>query len=242
MATPRKLRATVERIVQHTPDVFTVTVRPDKKAPRFRAGQFLHLALDPYDPSAQWPESRVFSIANSPARRDTLTIAYAVKGKFTTRMSEELAVGREVWVKLPYGAFCLETDDVRETVLVAGGTGITPFVSFLERSCDDGCACAIRLFYGARIPELLLFDPLLEECGRKLPDFSLRLFVEEGAGRVAVGALPGRLSLERICEGVQSPESAVYYLAGPPAMIDTFREGLQARGVARENVRVDEWE
>ncbi len=53
----------------------------------------MHLALDRYDPGGFWPDSRVFSIASSPVERQRLTITYAVKGAFTTRMERELTPG-----------------------------------------------------------------------------------------------------------------------------------------------------
>ena len=98
--------------------------------PRFRAGQFLHLALDPYDPTGFWPESRVFSIASPPAQRDSVRITYAVHGQFTARMESDLAEGRQVWIKMPYGDFVIESQ--ADVVLFAGGTGVTAFTAFLE--------------------------------------------------------------------------------------------------------------
>ena len=64
----------------HGERVYTLALRPERPVPRFRAGQFLHLALDPYDPTGFWPESRVFSIASPPAQRDSVRITYAVHG------------------------------------------------------------------------------------------------------------------------------------------------------------------
>jgi ferredoxin-NADP reductase len=94
--------------------------------PNFQPGQFLHLALDPFDPAGGfWPESRVFSIASLPTDPE-LTIAYAVKGAFTRRMRAEIKTGKELWVKLPYGHFSLSASPGEEIVLVAGGTGIIP--------------------------------------------------------------------------------------------------------------------
>ena len=90
MAVVQKVRCTVERVVAHGEQVFTVTLRPERSVPRFRPGQFLHLTLDEYDPSGFWPESRVFSIASSPIHRDQVQISYAVKGRYTARMAQEL--------------------------------------------------------------------------------------------------------------------------------------------------------
>jgi ferredoxin-NADP reductase len=134
----------VERIVDHGERVYTVALRPDRPAPRFRAGQFLHLALDPYNPTRFWPESRVFSIASPPSRRDLLSISYSVKGRFTSRMEADLVEGSDVWIKMPYGDFVI--DGRRDVVLFAGGTGISAFTAFLEDLTPE--ALPVTLAYG----------------------------------------------------------------------------------------------
>src|SRR6266581_6096825 len=108
MAVTQKLDCVVERVVAHGDRVYTVSLRPKRPVPRFRAGQFLHLALDPYDATGFWPESRVFSIASPPAERDLVRITYAVHGRFTARMERDVAEGKEVWIKMPYGDFVIE--------------------------------------------------------------------------------------------------------------------------------------
>jgi ferredoxin-NADP reductase len=130
MTVAQKLRCQVARIVDHGEQVYTVELRPERPAPRFRPGQILHLALDEYDPSSFWPESRVFSIANAPAQRDLLRISYSVRGRFTARMAAELVEGGQVWIKLPYGEFVVH--DTRDVALFAGGTGVTAFTAFIS--------------------------------------------------------------------------------------------------------------
>ena len=135
MPVAQKLACTVERITAHGDRVYTVALRPERQVPRFRAGQFLHLALDGYDPSGFWPESRVFSIASASTERESLRITYAVHGRYTARMERDLSEGRSVWIKMPYGDFVIEND--RDVVLFAGGTGITGFTAFLESLTPD---------------------------------------------------------------------------------------------------------
>ena len=103
-------------VTDHGERVYTVELEPRLPVPQFKPGQFLHLAIDPYDGAGFWPESRVFSIASSPRERDRLTITYAVKGAFTTRMERELVPGASVWVKLPYGEFVIDPDQGRRPV------------------------------------------------------------------------------------------------------------------------------
>ncbi len=237
----RKLRTTVASVEDHGEDVYTVTLVPESPVPAFRAGQFLHLALDAYDPSSHWPESRVFSIANAPSNREMLRVTYTVKGPYTRRMAAEIKPGAEVWVKLPYGSFRIEPEPGREMALVAGGTGITPFISFLELACAKGCDAPIHLFYGVRKPPLALYQPLIEEAKHQLSAFSYHLFSEE-TDAMPEGATAGRLAPAQAAARVRDKENAIFYLSGPPIMIDVFRSGLTGLGIASAHIRVDDWD
>src|SRR5664280_3730978 len=159
----------VRAVTDHGEHVYTVELEPTMSVPRFRPGQFLHLALDPPQPGGFWPESRVFSIASSPRERDRLAITYAVKGAFTARMERELAPGRTVWVKLPYGEFVV--DPGTDAVLFAGGTGVTAFTAFLQ-SLQPDQAARVLLFYGARKPNLFVYGPVAAACARAVPSLA----------------------------------------------------------------------
>jgi len=244
MATPRRIPATLSEIQQHAPGLFTLILKPEGAVPRFKAGQFLHLAIDPYDPTSQWPESRVFSIASSPSRPETIRLTYIVKGQYTDRMARELTPGARVWLKFPYGSFFIEADPARETVLGAGGTGVTPFISFLEKSCDEQTAAPIRLFYGLRNLGLLTYQDCIEECLARLSGFRYQLFLEEIESGSAYLPEPvaGRLSVDAVQSRLDAPADAVYYLSGPLAMIRVLRDGLRERGIPPDRIRVDDWE
>ena len=147
--------------------------------PNFKPGQFLHLALDPFDPTIGfWPESRVFSIASMPFDPE-ITIAYAVKGSFTKRMREELTVGKEVWIRLPYGHFSLTATPDEEIILVAGGTGITPFIAFILNELKRPSGMLLKLVYGVKKTELFLFTDILTKAMSRLSGFKLFAFSEE---------------------------------------------------------------
>jgi ferredoxin-NADP reductase len=230
MAVVRKLACVVEALRDHGEHVYTVDLRAVGALPRFKPGQFLHLALDHYEPDGFWPESRVFSIASSPGERDRLAITYAVKGAFTARMEHELTPGGSAWVKLPYGEFVV--DSARDAVLFAGGTGITAFTAFLQ-SLEAERAPRVLLFYGARKPSLFVYGPLAEACAREVPSLSCSLVCEETDGRLQVGsAWPAITTLH----------DPVFYLSGPPQMLAALTAQLSGRGVAMEVIRTDAWE
>jgi ferredoxin-NADP reductase len=265
MSMPRKIRCTVESIIDHGGRVYTVDLVPAAPVPSFRAGQFLHLTVDDYDPAGFWPESRVFSIASSPKERARLRICYSVKGRYTTRMEERLSVGGEVWVKLPYGDFVIE--DSGAAVLIAGGTGISAFTAFLEALTPQDSQ-AVTLVYGARTPGLLLFQEMILAQLAAVPQLDVVFFTETAdqnfAQRIAAQpraprCLTGRISLESVLRPLTSEArslrsetsstssvpcapTSIFYLSGPPVMLTMLGTELQALGVTSERIRTDAWE
>lgn len=243
MATPIKTKCTVSSIDAHSDSVFTVKLKPARRLPRFKPGQFLHLALDSYDPTGgYWPESRVFSIASAPFDSE-IVIAYAVKGKFTLRMKEEIEVGKDVWIKLPYGHFVVLSAPDEEVVLVAGGTGITPFIPFLLKEINNPSEEKISLVYGVRRPELLIFGDVITDALANLNGFSLYAFCEDCANAVSQFPMKqGRLTMDTILRATADPTKAVFYLSGPVEMINTFKNGLKDTGINETKIHIDEWE
>lgn len=242
MPTPIKIPVIVEEVTPHGEGVESLILRPLKKCPSFRPGQFLHLALDPYDPSFNWPESRVFSIANSPTRKERLRVVFSVKGSFTRRMYDQIREGDHLYVKLPYGELTFHEDN-RGLVFIAGGTGITPFISFLEYAVDRSLSHKIALFYGFRDPEHFLFGSFLKECRTALTGFELSCFVESGEpSLVDEEAKKGIIPVGIILERARTRDTDIHFVAGPPAMITSFREKLSGAGVDSKRIVSDDWE
>lgn len=232
----QKLRCRVTEVVDHSGQVYSLALTPERPAPRFQPGQFLHLALDEYNPGDFWPDSRVFSIASSPAERECLRITYAVKGKFTGRMEAELRPGSEVWVKLPYGEFTV--DGGRDVCLLAGGTGVTAFTGFLSALGPEH-PHPVTLFYGARRPELLIYRSQVQDAARRCPNLRTVFLVEEGS---APDCLTGRIDPEQVWQTLTNPAAVTYYLSGPPVMLKTLFAELSSRGVPGGQVCMDAWE
>ena len=248
MSAPRKVRCAVESVVDHGGQVYTVNLLAAIPVPVFRPGQFLHLAIDDYDPSAFWPESRVFSIASSPRCRTRLRICYSVKGSYTGRMEKMLKPGREVWIKLPYGDF--QIDPARDTALLAGGTGISAFTAFLA-ALEPEKTSRVTLVYGARRPGLFLFKDMILAQLIRLPNLNVMFFSEEpdpcfhrqmAALRNVPHFFDGRISIDLIWSRMTDAAHYTYYVSGPPAMLKVLTADLISKGVPPEQVRSDAWE
>ena len=144
----KKYRSEVVSVDNPVAGIRTVTLRPLEKAYKYNPGQFLHLALDEYDPARPWPESRCFSMQSSPDE-EKIKITFAAKGKFTERMALELVPGKVIHVKLPYGDLFSVEHDMERSVFVAGGTGITPFLSLFTSKAFSSYR-EPKLYFGVR--------------------------------------------------------------------------------------------
>jgi ferredoxin-NADP reductase len=236
MAAPKKLSATVAGIKRHSESVIEYLFSPNSRVPSFKPGQFLHLAIDPYDPSRNWPESRVFSIANAP-ESEVIRIVISVKGRFTARMAAELKEGSTVWLKFPYGNFTFETNG-EHLVLIAGGTGISPYISLLEHCHTVNESPPISLYYGVRNEQLAIFESFLQKCKVALPQFNFTLFCEDHAENLAE-VKPGLIDIDMILNNHSGRSD--FYLSGPPVMIDEIKKRLLSHNISAGNIFIDEW-
>jgi len=224
----KKYNAEIVSILHPADGVYTVELSaqtPFKYAP----GAFLHLALDEYDPSSAWPESRCFSIQTSPEETN-IKITYAVKGRFTQRMEKELSAGKQVWLKLPFGDLFTQEHDKRNTVFIAGGTGITPFLSlFTDKSFAE--YATPFLYAGFRNSTLHFYQTELEKAKEINPALETTILYQD---------TDGMIDIERIYK--TNPDAGAFFISGPPEMIKFFKRFLLSKGVSEDRVKTDDWE
>ncbi|MFB1490751.1 MULTISPECIES: ferredoxin--NADP reductase [unclassified Thiocapsa] len=246
MAQPIRFPATVEHITRHTPDVASYRLRADKRLPRFTPGQFIHLTLEPFDPASFWPESRVFSVANAVADRCSVELTISRQGAYTSKILDQLQEGDQVWAKGPYGEFTIDpSQGYTRAVLIAGGTGITPFCAFMDAAISQ-CALPIEqvsLYYGAQTSELLIYRSLAERCAAVCTGFRVSCYVENTGDTANPCVRPGRIDLAEIMRECAEPARTAFFLSGPKAMIDSFQQALlSVHGLAPAQVLIDAWE
>jgi ferredoxin-NADP reductase len=222
----KKYKAIVEKIANPLPDIYTVSFSSGKKF-EFLPGQFLHLAIDEYDGVGQWPESRCFSMQSSPSE-SLITITFAVKGRFTKRMAAELHEGKEVWLKLPYGDLFSQAHSLNNCVFIAGGTGITPFLSLFTHESFN-LYTNPRIYLGFRSKEYNIYK---EELNRSCNSYKfVKCFYENTDGVIDIQSIFN-----------DNSNSATYFISGPPLMIKSFKNFLLSNEVEENKIRTDEWE
>ena len=245
MAQPVHFKVVVEQDEHHDANVASYRLKADRRLPRFVPGQFIHLTMNHYDPSSFWPESRVFSVANAVTDRRTLCLTIGRQGAYTNRILDEVKVGSVLWGKGPYGEFSVDgSHGYRRAVLIAGGTGITPFCAFMDAALAQGKLPVEEaiLHYGARTPELLIYRSLADRCAVQVPGFKVRYYAEEMLPGQDSDIQSGSLDVASIVADTAKLNDAAFYLSGPKLMIDAFQTQLISKhGVAQEQVLIDAW-
>ncbi len=103
---------------------------------QFQAGQSINLGLiDPPETDAKG-NRRTFSIASAPFE-DEIMIATRMRDTAFKRVLKTMPAGTKVRVQGPTGRFTLDAGDTRPAVMIAGGIGITPFISMLRQAAHD---------------------------------------------------------------------------------------------------------
>lgn len=229
----KKYLSKIESINNPFSGIYTLEFKSLGSKFKYHPGQFLHIAFDAdYDGTNQWPDSRCFSMQSNP-NEETIRITYSVKGDFTKQMKERLSVGSEVWLKLPYGDLFTQTHNKTNTVFIAGGTGITPFLSlFTHESFNE--YINPRIYLGFRSKEFNIYEQELNAV--KLRGNSVELCVP----KIFYQDVQGVINIHSIFN--DNSTSSNYFISGPPAMIKMFKKSLIEKGVPLENVLTDDWE
>lgn len=229
MANVKKYLAEVVSFKNHFENVYSAEFRSLSGKYRYLPGQFLHLALDEYDPSCGWPESRCFSIQSSPAD-ENIMITFSVKGKFTATMANELNLGKIVNLKLPYGELFQQEHSKERTVFIAGGTGVTPFLSLFSDPVFSEYKNP-KLYFGLREEKLNIYEKFLENAIKMNPGLKIIIRYQDQNGIFQINDIQ-----------IENGPGSSYFISGPQIMISAFKSGLLSAGVPESNIKSDDWQ
>lgn len=205
----------------------------------FKAGQNADYTL--IEPPETDPEgnTRSFSFTSAPFEPE-IEIATRMRDTAFKRTLASMPAGTLLELTAPMGSMTLQNDASRPAVFLAGGIGITPFVSMSRQAAHDKLPHRIHLFYSNRRPQDAPFLRELTDLQNENPNFHLIPTMTKAGEEVwdgETGYLDGAM-LKRYLDNVSTP---IYYLAGPPAMTAAMRTMLNGIGVDDDNIRSEEF-
>ena len=197
----------------------------------FKPGQAVTIFLIDPPPEAN-SRQRIFSLVSAPFEAE-LTVATRMReGSPFKRALKSLQVGAKLELKGPRGVMTLHEDRSRAAVFIAGGIGITPFMSMLRQAAHDGFDQSLLLLCSNRRQQDTPFLAELQGLERQSANFRLLARMTDRDGFVDAEAI-------RLFVG--DTAAPVYYLAGPPAMVTAMKAILRGAGVSDADVRSEQF-
>ena len=208
----------------------------------FKAGQAVDVSLiDPVEMDARGPR-RAFSIVSAP-HEGRILLATRTRDSAFKRLLCRMPIGGRVQVEGPFGSLTLQSNRSRPAVFIAGGIGITPFMSMLRDAAHRRLPQVVTLLYSNRRPEDAAFLQELQQFHRDhRGSFTLlaTMTAPQGAGQEWRGRT-GRVDAETIRSVIVEPSRPVFYVVGPPAMVSGMRDLLNGMRIDDDDIRSEEF-
>ena len=207
----------------------------------YRAGQSARLAvINPLETDMKG-NSRTFNLASAPQDAE-LMIATRLRGSVFKRTLQMAPVGTVFRIGEAGGALVLHKNPLRPAVFLAGGIGITPFLSILRHAAYAALPHQIYLFYSNPRPALAAFLPELRAVQQSNPNCHVVATVTtaEGSMQSWTGER-GRIGRELLERHLPDLTAPIYYLAGPPAMTTEMLDVLEQNGVCDDDIKSTEF-
>ncbi len=205
----------------------------------FLPGQFVRMTLDVPNPDERG-NSRTFSIASSPLEKDYLMITTRIIQSAFKKTLANLTPGVEVKFFGPNGRFVFDENETKPHIFLAGGIGITPFRSMLVFAAAKNLSTRITLFVSFSKIEEVAFHEKLTGISGDHPNIKTIYTVTHSEGSSWQGET-GRISEELIKEYCPDFSTSLFYISGPPAMVDGMIEIVKNLNVPDDQVRKEKF-
>jgi ferredoxin-NADP reductase len=207
----------------------------------FRAGQSIELTLLGARADGSDCLTHTFSIASSPFVEELL-VATRMRDSAFKRALSILPLGTHVNLSGPMGSFTLHHNATQPAVFLAGGIGVTPFLSMLFSAAVDKARHPIVLFYANRYLEDAAFMDALWDLESSSTSFRFvpTLTRIDGTPRGWQGEV-GHIRSEMLSKHVSNLRGLIFYIAGPPTMVAGARRMLVDAGVEQDDMRTEEF-
>lgn len=224
----RRYRYVVQRLDVLGGNVVQMGLTPQAKPMSYRPGQFVFIRFL-HAHSAVSGEWHPFSISSHPSDGE-LELSIKALGDYTSRMAA-ISIGTVAEIEGAYGRFGYTSARAKQQIWIAGGIGITPFLSMLRSIPDD---THVDLYYSVKTSsEIINWDRFYHTAMSR--PHNLRVIPYIGDKQ------PGYLDatyIEKMSGGVAGKD---IYICGPPAMMQSLRRQFKAKGVPGTSIISEEF-
>ncbi len=239
---PKRQYLKVESIIERAEDCKSYNLVPDKNRGTtalayFGAGKYLTV----FETIEGMPVTRAYSISSSPKEalegKYTLTIKLVEGGLMSRYIFDNWEVGSEVEVSAPAGNFEYQPlRDAQSVICLAGGSGITPFVSMANAVADGDEDFNLTLLYGSRNKDCILFKDELDELQKKCEKIKVVHVLSDEKEDID-SAEKGFITADLIKKYAPTDEAYSVFICGPQQMYDFLDKELEKLNLPKKYIR-----
>ena len=189
--------------------------------------------------------TRAYSISSSPDQSllknkenpgfYQITVKPAKDGLVSAYILENWKVGLPVEISAPEGTFSyVYLRDAPTVIGIAGGSGITPFMSMIREVLESGEEREIFLLYGNRTEKFSSYHAELTSFAENYPNFHYQLVISNDE---SYKGKKGFIDAKCIQDFVKKTDDATFYMCGPQVMSDFCTKALEELHVKPRNIR-----
>ena len=234
----------IAEIVQETHDAKSFVLVPDEEAGTrelapFKAGSYINVRTTLAGSVAR----RTYSLSSSPKEalegKYRITVKLKEGGFLSAWLHNEAKVGDKLTATEPGGHVTHSgIRDCKKVVALAGGSGITPFMS-MAKAIDEGTEdFEMTLLYGARTEADLVFRSDFDAIAARCPKVKVVYVLSEEQKE---GFEAGFITAELIKRYAGAEQFSIYAV-GPGAMCDFLDRELPKLGLAQKFIRMERTE
>ena len=217
-------------------DVYLLKLKP-KSSPQvfdFLPGQFCQVKNPDYKNPQ---ESHLFSIASSPTSKDYLELCIKVYGFWTQSLSQK-KVGETLHISGPFGKFTW-SENIKNAVFLAGGIGITLFMSMFSFFIAQKLNPQITLLYGSRTEDTIAYQKELENINKKLPNLKMVHILSHLKPEDTWTGYRGFFTKDILQKEIDVNSQPIFFICGPPIFVDLMKKLLKDLSIEEERIRFE---
>lgn len=217
-----KFKYEVERI-ERSIDIVTLYLRATtEKMINFKAGQFVYVH---FNNSKTGKESHPFSIASAP-KDNLLRLSAKIVGDYTLKLPS-LSRGDKAVIYGPYGRFVMNRFKNKNCLWIAGGIGVTPFLSMLSEETYASSNNLIFFYYTYRNKEEGAFKEEIEGLVSRTSNIRFFDWCSKEKRRLDINEIKNQINIHLL---------DAIFLCGPLPMMEGFKKQFLSQGVAEDKI------
>ena len=221
----KKYNYVVESVRPLTQNIIEIILKPVQQKIIYQPGQFAFFSFD----QSKFTEQHPFSFTSNPGENN-VAIAVKALGDYSQNMSQ-IQVGTKCLIEGPYGRFSYTYAPNKDQVWIAGGIGITPFIS-MARSLPSDFSQHIDLYYSLKNEQENVFIESLFSLSKTNSHLKFTHIYSDQVGH---------LTAEAIMNKTEDITKKEIFICGPKAMMRSLKEQFIASGVDKDQIHTEEF-